>query len=235
MSQEAQDAGIGDRDDPRGDYDGLVDVGGPSQTRVLSDATITKLAVGPYNNNAYLLRCRRTGAALLIDAAADPERILDLLGDIDDLQVLTSHAHADHWQALESVVAATGARTLAGRFDAPEIPVPTDRPLDDGDQVEVGDLRLRAIHLQGHTPGSIVTVFEDSSGTAHVFTGDCLFPGGVGKTWDDPQRFASLYDGVVRELFDSLNDDAWVYPGHGADTTIGTERPHLAEWRDRGW
>ncbi len=220
---------------PNDHYDGSVAVGGPSQTRVLPTALITKMAVGPYDNNSYLIECRRSGAALLIDAAAEPERLLPLVSDFEDLQILTTHAHPDHWQALGPVVIGTSARTLAGRLDAPEIPIPTDRLIDHGDILEVGDLRLRAIHLEGHTPGSIVVVLDDPAGSPHVFTGDCLFPGGVGKTWDDPDRFTSLYSGVVREIFDALPDEAWVYPGHGVDTTLGAERPHLIEWRERGW
>lgn len=216
-------------------YTGCVMVSGPAQTRVLRGITITKLAVGPYDNNSYLLRCNNTGAALLIDAAAEPDRLVDLTAGIEDLQIATTHAHADHWQALGELVEATQARTMAGRLDAPEIPIPTDLLLDHGDIVTVGHSHLRAIHLQGHTDGSIVFVYDDVEDGSHVFTGDCLFPGGVGKTWDDPERFTSLYTGVVRELFDTLDDAAWVYPGHGDDTTIGTERPHLDEWRDRGW
>ena len=226
-------------------YDGRVVVSGPPQVRHLDGATVTKIAVGPYNNNSYLIRCRRTGAGLLIDAAAEPERLIDLVWDVPDLQIATTHGHPDHWQALADVVSATGAATMAGRLDAPDIPVPTDRLLDGGEVIEIGDLRLRTVHLQGHTPGSIVFILEGSpttrsssereAQTAHVFTGDCLFPGGVGKTWDDPQRFDTLFTGVVRELFDTLDDTAWVYPGHGDDTTIGAERPALDEWRRRGW
>ncbi len=216
-------------------YDGRVSVSGPPQTRQLDAMSVTKMAVGPYNNNTYLLRCDRTGAGLLIDAAAEPERLLELVADIADLRIATTHGHPDHWQALSDVVAATGASTMAGRLDAPDIPIPSDRLLDGGEFIDVGDIRLRTIHLQGHTPGSIVFVYDDPTGNAHVFTGDCLFPGGVGKTWDDSERFDSLYSGVVRELFNSLDDSAWIYPGHGFDTTIGAERPHLDEWRERGW
>ncbi len=216
-------------------YDGRVSVAGPPQVRQLVGATVTKIAVGPYDNNSYLLRCDATGAGLLIDAAAEPDRLLELVADIPDLQIATTHGHPDHWQALADVVAGTGAATMAGRLDAPDIPVPTDRLLNGDEIIEVGALTLRTIHLQGHTPGSIVFVFDDAEGSTHVFTGDCLFPGGVGKTWDDPQRFQSLYTGVVRELFEVLDDSAWIYPGHGHDTTIGAERPHLDEWRERGW
>jgi glyoxylase-like metal-dependent hydrolase (beta-lactamase superfamily II) len=215
-------------------YDGNVQVGGPAQTRSLSGVSITKLAVGPYANNSYLLRSAN-GHTILIDAAAEPDRLLELIGEQRLDAILTTHSHADHWQALDAVREATGARTFAGRLDAPDIPVATDVPLEGGELIEVGDLRLRAVHLSGHTPGSIAVILDDPEGDPHVFTGDCLFPGGVGKTWDDPERFASLFDGVKAELFDTLPDNAWVYPGHGADTTLGAERPHLEEWRQRGW
>lgn len=217
------------------EYDGRVQVGGPRQDRVLPGLQITKIAVGPYDNNAYLLRCRTTGEGLLIDAAAEPGRLIAEIGDAGISTVVTTHAHPDHWQALGEVVEATGARTMAGRLDAPEIPVVTDALLDHGDEVRVGAARLSVVHLQGHTPGSVVLVYADPTGEAHLFTGDCLFPGGVGKTWDDPVRFDSLLTGVQRHLFDVLGDDSWVYPGHGDDTTLGAERPHLAEWRARGW
>ena len=219
------------------DYDGHVSVGGSWATRSLPDVDIVKLAVGPYDNNCYLVRSQATGQALLIDAAAEPERIMDMVEATGSAvtAILTTHAHPDHWQALDEVAQTTGARTLAGRLDAPDIPVETDVLLDHGDVIEVGDLSVRSVHLQGHTDGSITAIYEDPKGHPHVFTGDCLFPGGVGKTWDDPARFASLLDGVERELFDVLPDDAWVYPGHGDDTTLGRERPHLAEWRARGW
>jgi glyoxylase-like metal-dependent hydrolase (beta-lactamase superfamily II) len=216
-------------------YTGTVTVGGNADVRELPGLTISKLAVGPHNNNAYLLRCRATGAQLLVDAAAEPERLLAMIGDDGLLGVVTTHAHADHWGALEAVVAATGARTYAHAVDAADIGVRTDETVPDGGTVRVGEVSLTAIHLVGHTPGSIALLYDDPEGPPHLFTGDCLFPGGVGNTWKDPARFASLYDGVVSKLFDRLPDETWVYPGHGDDTTIGDERPHLAEWRSRGW
>lgn len=216
-------------------YTGNVTVGGPADVRELPHLVVTKVAVGSFDNNAYLLRCRRTGRQLLIDAAAEPERLLDVIGDDGLDAVLTTHQHADHWQALADVVAATGARTMAHPIDAAAIPVPTDVYVEDGDAVSVGDVALRAVHLVGHTPGSIALVYDDPEGHPHLFTGDCLFPGGVGNTWDDAERFASLYEGVVTKLFAVLPDETWVYPGHGNDTTLGAERPHLQEWRDRGW
>ena len=215
-------------------YSGDVRVGGPADVRELPGLVLSKLAVGPMSNNAYLLRCRETGEQVLIDAAADPEALLDLIGDDGIAAVITTHRHADHWQALGEVVAATGATTMAGRLDAEGIPVSTDILLDDGDEVAFGSVVLRAIHLVGHTPGSIALLYDDPEGQPHLFTGDCLFPGGVGKT-AGAEDFASLYGDVVAKVFGVLPDETWVYPGHGWDTTIGAERPHLQEWRDRGW
>ena len=215
-------------------YHGNVAVGGPPDVRELAELMITKVAVGPYDNNAYLLRCRSTDEQLLIDAANEPKILVRLVNN-SLAKVVTTHQHGDHWQALAEVVAATGARTYAGRFDAEGVPVPTDTLVDDGDEIEFGRVRLRAIHLVGHTPGSIALLYDDPKGHPHLFTGDCLFPGGVGNTWKDPERFASLYRDVTTKVFDRLPDETWVYPGHGKDTTLGDERPHLEEWRERGW
>ncbi|MGX1883985.1 MBL fold metallo-hydrolase [Streptomyces sp. NPDC055287] len=216
-------------------YSGAVKVGGPANVHELTDLMISKVAVGSMNNNAYLLRCRDTGEQLLIDAAAEPHTLLRLIGDDGIASVVTTHRHGDHWQALADVVAATGPRTYAGRYDAEGIPVPTDVLLDDGDTVRVGRVELTARHLVGHTPGSVALVYDDPHGHPHVFTGDCLFPGGVGNTWKDPEAFASLIGDVEEKLFGRLPDETWVYPGHGNDTTLGNERPHLPEWRERGW
>lgn len=216
-------------------YTGKVTVGGPASAHELAKLIITKAAVGPMENNAYLLRCRDTGEQLLIDAAAEPETLLALIGPDGVAGVLTTHRHPDHWQALEEVVRATGAVTYAGRDDAEGIPVATDRTVADGDEIAVGSCRLTARHLVGHTPGSIALIYDDPDGHPHVFTGDCLFPGGVGNTHGDPEAFARLLHDVETKLFAPLPDETWVYPGHGADTTLGAERPHLAAWRERGW
>ncbi|MFF7951891.1 MBL fold metallo-hydrolase [Streptomyces griseorubiginosus] len=215
-------------------YSGQVTVGGPADVHELKDLMITKIAVGPMNNNAYLLRCRATDEQLLIDAANEAETLLGTIGADGIASVVTTHQHGDHWQALAEVVAATHARTYAGRADAEGIPVPTDVPVDDGDVIRVGRVELTARHLVGHTPGSIALVYDDPHGHPHVFTGDCLFPGGPGRT-TRPEDFNSLMGGLETKLFDVLPDETWIYPGHGNDTTIGTERPHLAEWRARGW
>lgn len=215
-------------------YSGEVRVGGSADVHELKDLMITKIAVGPMSNNAYLLRCRATDEQLLIDAADDARTLLGMIGDDGIASVVTTHRHGDHWQALAEVVAATRARTYAGREDAEGIPVPTDVPLDDGDVVRVGDVRLTARHLVGHTPGSIALVYDDPHGHPHVFTGDCLFPGGPGRTTSTAD-FTSLMDGLEEKIFSPLPDETWIYPGHGNDTTLGAERPHLKEWRSRGW
>ena len=216
-------------------YSGAVRVGGPADVHELAGLMISKVAVGPMDNNAYLLRCRNTGEQLMIDAANDAGTLLRLIGEDGIASVVTTHQHGDHWQALAEVVAATGARTYAGEYDAEGIAVPTDVPVRDGDTLRVGDVELTARHLAGHTPGSVALVYDDPHGHPHLFTGDCLFPGGVGNTWGDKERFATLLRDVEEKLFGQLPDETWVYPGHGGDTTLGAERPHLSEWRERGW
>ena len=217
-------------------YTGDVEVGGPADVRELPGLIISKVAVSEMANNAYLLRCTATGEALLVDAAAEPDTLRTLIGDADLRTVVTTHGHWDHHRALPDVVAATGALPVAHAADAPDLPVPVGRTVGHGDTVPVGEQVLEVVHLRGHTPGSIALVWrgpEDAG--VHVFTGDSLFPGGVGNTRKDAARFASLIDDVEQRLFDVLPDSAWVYPGHGKDTTLGAERPHLAEWRARGW
>ena len=214
-------------------YTGDVSVGGPSDTREINGLTVTKIAVGSYENNAYLLR-DGTGYALLIDAAAEPERLLELIGDTPVQRIVTTHQHPDHWQALAEVKAATGAATVAHPADAPGIPVPTDELVEDGGTVRFGDTALSVIHLVGHTPGSIALVYRPDGAEPHLFTGDCLFPGGPGRT-TRPEDFNSLMGGLEERVFGRLPDETWIYPGHGNDSTLGAERPHLAEWRARGW
>jgi glyoxylase-like metal-dependent hydrolase (beta-lactamase superfamily II) len=211
-----------------------VSVGGPSDTRETGGVTLTKLAVGSFENNVYLL-VDGTGQGLLIDAAAEPSRIIELIGDTPVAKIVTTHQHQDHWQALAEVRAATGAVTVAHPLDAPGIPVPTDELVEDGGTIAFGDTTLSVTHLVGHTPGSIALTLDADGPAPHLFPGDCLFPGGVGNTEKDQARFETLYSGLVSKVFARLPDSTWVYPGHGKDTTLGAERPHLAEWRERGW
>ena len=212
-------------------YTGEVSRGSAPDVRTLDHLTITKVSVGPMDNNAYLLRCG--DEQLLIDAANDDETLLALIGDAGLTTVVTTHRHGDHWQALEDVVGATGARSLAHADDAGEIPVVTDT-LADGDTVTVGDCTLEVIHLVGHTPGSIALLYQDPNGHAHLWTGDSLFPGGPGRT-TNPTDFTSLMDDLESKVFGPHPDDTWFYPGHGRDSTLGAERPAIPEWRARGW
>ncbi|MEV0147428.1 MULTISPECIES: MBL fold metallo-hydrolase [unclassified Nonomuraea] len=216
-------------------YTGDVQVGGPADVRELPKLTISKLAVGPYDNNAYLLRCAETGDGLLIDAAAEADRLLALVSDQPLSSIVTTHQHGDHWQALEQMVKVTGAQVIAHPLDAPALPVPVDREVEHGDRITVGVVTVEVIHLRGHTPGSIALLYDGGGAEKHLFTGDSLFPGGVGNTWKDPERFAQLYADVVERIFDRLPDETWVYPGHGKDTTLGAERPSLPQWKARGW
>ena len=218
-------------------YSGDVQVGGPPDTREIDGLTVTKIAVGPMDNNAYLLRDSSTGQAILIDAANEAGRLIELIGDTSVGTIVTTHRHADHWQALPEVQKATGAEVVAHPADADFLPVPVTRRAEHGDVLTFGDVAVSVIHLRGHTPGSIAIVYDASgrlAGQPHVFTGDSLFPGGVGKTVT-PETFTSLLNDVTDRLFGPLPDATWVYPGHGKDTTLGAERPHLGEWRERGW
>jgi glyoxylase-like metal-dependent hydrolase (beta-lactamase superfamily II) len=222
-------------------YTGDVTPGGPSDVRRLPDVLIRKASVSAMDNNAYLITDRATGEQLLVDAADDAPRLLALLAEpIPDgghglATVVTTHRHWDHSRALAPVLEATGARSAAGRDDAPHLPVAPDVVLDHGDTVAVGATTLDVVHLRGHTPGSVALILRAGDGSTHAFTGDSLFPGGVGNTEKDPQRFSSLLRDVEERLFGVLPDDTWVYPGHGKDTTLGTERPFLGAWRERGW
>ncbi|MGW6625708.1 MBL fold metallo-hydrolase [Nocardia sp. NPDC055002] len=218
-------------------YTGHVTAGEDAQQRDVPGARIVKMSVGPMDNNTYLIQSATTGAAVLIDAANDAERIIELTaletpGQID--QLVTTHRHPDHWQALTEVTKSLDVPTAAHTLDADHLPVRPDRLLEDGDTIEFGDLALHVIHLRGHTPGSIALALTDNAGHTHLFTGDSLFPGGLGRT-TNPADFTNLFNDVTSKIFDRWPDDTVVYPGHGDDTTLGAERPHLTEWRDRGW
>ncbi|MDT0194464.1 MBL fold metallo-hydrolase [Arthrobacter sp. AB6] len=205
--------------------------------------TIRGISVSEMDNNVYLLTAKGSGEQVLIDAADDLPAIRQLLQDAAGdtpaparlAVVATTHQHWDHVRALKELVAATGASTVAGTDDADALPVPVDRRLGQGDTVAVDGISLTAVHLRGHTPGSIAFVYEDPEGPTHIFSGDSLFPGGVGNTQKDPERFSLLLSDVTERLFGIYPDTAVVHPGHGKPTTLGAERPHLEEWRARGW
>ena len=182
-----------------------------------------------------------------MDAAADPQRVLALVKEGSrtahlDL-VVTTHGHRDHYGALESIVAVTGAQVAAGARDAAALPALVAKCLHQGDVLTLGHVTLEVIHLRGHTPGSValayrepqhVTVPEARAGRVHLFTGDSLFPGGPGRT-NSAEDFRTLMADLEDRVFGPLGDDTWVYPGHGADTTLGAEREALPSWWARGW
>ena len=204
--------------------------------RNLPGASIVKVSVGPMDNNAYLVTCSQTGETLLIDAANDAEILLELIERFAPKLslIVTSHQHQDHWLALAGVAKATGVPTAAHQLDADPLPVKPDRILANGDTVKIGELSFDVIHLQGHTPGSVALALDGADDATHRWPGDRLFPGGVGKTWKRGD-FTQLLTDVTSRVFDVYPDSTVVYPGHGDDTTLGAERPHLGEWRERGW
>ena len=207
-------------------YSGHTDPGGTAARRDLGALTITKVSVGPMDNNAYLLVCTATGEALLIDAANEPDRLAGVVGAANGAQLrttVTTHRHYDHWQALGAVAEKFGTRQLAHPRTRPSCRSPSDDTVEHGDTITVGRVPLEVIHLRGHTPGSIALLYRAADGP-HLFTGDSLFPGGPGKT-SSPDDFASLMDDLEERVFGTLPDETWVYPGHGDDTTLGAERP----------
>jgi glyoxylase-like metal-dependent hydrolase (beta-lactamase superfamily II) len=218
-------------------YTGHVEPGAPAR-RTLPGATILKASVGPMDNNAYLVTCSATRETLLIDAANDADVLIDLVRSHAPklALIVTSHQHFDHWQALTALAEATGAPTAAHEIDAEPLPVKPDRLLANGDTVQIGELTFDVIHLRGHTPGSIALALGGpaTGEVTQLFTGDCLFPGGLGRT-TKPAEFDSLFNDVTTRVFDRFGNETVIYPGHGDDTTLGAERPHLEEWRERRW
>jgi glyoxylase-like metal-dependent hydrolase (beta-lactamase superfamily II) len=192
-------------------------------------AEIHKVVVGPFDNNVFVLRCKETGDAVLLDAANEHELLLDLCTQLGVRQVIETHGHWDHIQAVPAVRDA-GYRVAVTAEDAAMLPS-YDDILEDESVIDVGRLRLHTILTPGHTPGSMCFKLE---GAPVLFSGDTLFPGGPGNTEGDPTRFATIIEQVDRKLF-TLPPETLVLPGHGLDTTVGAERPHLDEWVDRGW
>jgi glyoxylase-like metal-dependent hydrolase (beta-lactamase superfamily II) len=195
-----------------------------------AQAEIHRVVVGPIDNNVFVLRCRETGEGLLIDAANEHDLLLELCRDLGVVKVIETHGHWDHIQAVPAVrdagyeVGVTGA-------DAEMLPS-YDFLLEDESVIDVGRLRLHTIATPGHTPGSMCFRLE---GSPVLFSGDTLFPGGPGATKFPGGDFPTIIRSLDERLFAALPPETLVLPGHGTDTTIGEEAPHLEEWAERGW
>ena len=204
----------------------------PAVERIWEDATceVHRTVVGPMDNDVYVVRCRRTGEALLVDAANEHELLLDVAQRLGVRQVVETHGHWDHIQAVPAVREA-GIAVAVTPEDAGMLPS-YDLLLDDDSVVEVGRLRVHTIATPGHTPGSMCFAVE---GTPLLLSGDTLFPGGPGNTSFPGGDFPTIIHSIERRLFARFGPDTVVLPGHGAATTIGSEAPRLQEWVDRGW
>jgi glyoxylase-like metal-dependent hydrolase (beta-lactamase superfamily II) len=192
------------------------------------DLIVRKIEVGEMENNVYILECPVTHEALLVDGCFEPEKILEGAAGASIVGILQTHGHGDHVQALPALKEKLGVPVHAHPGD--DYPIPIDSQLSDGDELSFGkDHVVKVIHTPGHTPGG--TCFLTGE---HLISGDTLFPGGPGNTWGNTEAFKQIIEMVETKLF-SLPDETIVYPGHGKDTTIGAEKPHLQEWKDRGW
>lgn len=190
---------------------------------------IHKLVVGPYDNNVFVMRCRSTGDAVLLDAANEHEKLLELCRRLNVRRVLETHGHWDHIQAVPQLRDA-GYSVSVTAEDAAMLPS-YDEVIEDDSVIQIGDVRLHTILTPGHTPGSMCFLVE---GSPVLFSGDTLFPGGPGATKFPGSSFPTIIESIDRRLL-TLPETTLVMPGHGDDTTIGNERPHLQEWIDRGW
>ena len=195
-----------------------------------ANAEVHQIVVGPMDNNVYILRCRRTGDAMLIDAANEHEELLEICKRLGVNQVVETHGHWDHIQAVPAVREA-GISVAVTSADAGMLPS-YDLILEDDEQLSVGDLRIKTLATPGHTPGSICFAVE---GTNLLFTGDTLFPGGPGNTTFENADFDTIIRSIDRRIFAKFDPDTLVLPGHGVATTVGNESPHLDEWVERGW
>ena len=214
-------------------YTGHVEPDGAWQDRRDGGVVIRKLAVEEFNNNVYVVGCARSGEAVIIDAAARPERLLEASEGFRITAVVQTHGHWDHVRAWEALRDDHDLEVWGHPADGELFPRAVDRELTGGEVLTLGDVAVEVIHLPGHTEGSLLYLVHGDE-RPHLFSGDTLFPGGHGKTTSDADHHR-IMDGLEEKVFDRLPDETWVYPGHGDDTTLGTERPHLTEWRERGW
>ena len=191
------------------------------------DLIVRKIGVGDMGNNVYVLECPETHDAFIVDACFEPDTIIDGADGANVVGILQTHGHMDHVQALPGLFARLSVPVYAHPGDA--YPVASGHDLGDGDVLGLGNREITVLHTPGHTPGGVC--FHSGR---HLASGDTLFPGGPGNTWGNADAFAQIIESIETKLF-VLPDDTFVYPGHGDDTTIGAEKPHVAEWKERGW
>ncbi len=191
----------------------------------------TKLTLGPMDNNVYIVVCPQTKESLVIDASFDADKIAEAMAGTTPRYIILTHGDGDHIDALDALKARLNVPVGIHQADAGRLSAPADFFIEDGQEISVGRVTLKTLHTPGHTPGSVCFYVEPA---ATLFSGDTLFPGGPGATHDNKDDFAQIVDGVRAKLFVLPNETA-VRPGHGSDTTIGTEKPHLQEWIDRGY
>ncbi len=193
---------------------------------------VHKVVVGPMDNNVFVIRCRRTGEAVLIDAANEHEKLLDLCRTLNVGQVLETHGHWDHIAAVPQIREA-GYHVHIAQPDAYMLENESyDEFIENESVIQVGDLRLHTLLAPGHTPGSMCFQVENSP---LLFMGDTLFPGGPGATNFEGGHFPTIIETLDTLIFSRFAPETIVLPGHGDDTTIGRESPHLEEWAERGW
>jgi len=208
--------------------------GGPMVEATDGDLVLRKRSVSEMDNNVHLIGCARTGHALIVDAADDAPRIRALADGFLPLAVVQTHGHWDHVRAWDALRDDPGLEVWGHEGDLDLYPSAPDRLLSDGQLLAVGSLTVEVLHVPGHTPGSLV--FSVHGASEHwLVTGDTLFPGGPGNTFGDTSAHARLMDGLEQRIFARFGDGTRVLPGHGDATTLGRERPHLSEWRARGW
>ncbi|HEX9889520.1 MAG TPA: MBL fold metallo-hydrolase [Nitriliruptorales bacterium] len=215
-------------------YSGHVEPDGERSERRDGRLLLRKFSVGEMDNNVYVIADAETREALVVDAAARADRIREEIADLEPIAVVQTHGHWDHVRAWGDLVADPGLPVWGHPADAELFPAPVDRELRAGDTLAVGGLQVEVLHTPGHTDGALQFLVQ-SDARPHLISGDSLFPGGPGNTWDDPDRFERLMTNLEQQVFGRLPDETWVYPGHGDDTTLGVERPKLPEWRERGW
>ena len=219
---------------PLGDVPLHTEAGGRAAELLDGPLRVRKRTVSDMDNAVYLIACAMTGSALVVDAADDAPAVRRLTAGTFPLAVVQTHGHWDHVRAWSDLAADPGLEVWGHEGDLPLYPEAPDRLLTDGQRLAVGDLDVEVLHVPGHTDGSLLLLVEGGT-RPWLFTGDSLFPGGPGATFGDRDAHGRLMDGLESRVFVRLPDETRVLPGHGDATTIGAERPHLAEWRARGW